>query len=158
MLNDEKWMKLAIQEAKKAENIGEVPVGAIIVKDDLIISRGHNHLISISDPTAHAEIQAIRSAGLFLKNYRMTELTLYVTLEPCVMCLGAIMNARIKRLVYGAFDPKTGVCGSCENLTNAKFFNHKLLIEGGILEGDCKKLLQKFFRDKRKNRKLNYNP
>jgi tRNA(adenine34) deaminase len=149
MTEDEKWMKIAIREAIKAQDEGEVPVGAILVKDGLLIAAGHNQCISFNDPSAHAEIQVLRKAGKKLKNYRLNGISLYVTLEPCAMCLGAIMHARIERIIYGANDLKTGVCGSCENLTSAKFFNHVIKVNGGILEKNCKKLLQNFFKSRR---------
>ena len=149
MNEDEKWMNLALEQAKKAEDEGEVPVGAILVKDGLIIARAHNQSISTNDATAHAEIQLIRAAGEKLKNYRLTGTSLFVTLEPCAMCLGAIMHARVERIVFGASDYKSGVCGSSANLINEKFFNHKIEIEGKILGQDCKKILQSFFKEKR---------
>ena len=149
MNNDEKWMQIAIQEAIKAEKEGEVPVGAVLVKDGLLIAKAHNQPISKNDATAHAEIQLIRAAGKKLKNYRLTETSLYVTLEPCAMCLGAMMLARIERIVYGAHDPKTGVCGSSENLINANCFNHKINLVSGVLENECKQLLKKFFISRR---------
>ena len=149
MNNDEKWMQIAIQEAIKAEKEGEVPVGAVLVKDGLIIAKAHNQPISINDATAHAEIQLIRAAGKKLKNYRLTETSLYVTLEPCAMCLGAIMHARIERIVYGAHDQKTGVCGSSEDLTNANCFKHKIHITGSVSERKCSQLLQTFFKSRR---------
>ena len=120
MIEDEKWMSFALKQARKAQKEGEVPVGAILVKDDLVIARAHNKPISTNDPTAHAEIQLIRAAGEELKNYRLPGTSLYVTLEPCAMCLGAIMHARIERVVFGAHDPKTGVCGSSENVQKAQ--------------------------------------
>jgi len=150
MNEDEKWMNLALAQARKAEEQGEVPVGAILIKDGLIIARAHNQPISTNDATAHAEIQLIRTAGKKLKNYRLNSTSLYVTLEPCAMCLGAIMHARIDRIIFGAFDPKTGVCGSCKDLISEVFFNHKIAITGGVLKNDCKKLLQVFFLSKRK--------
>ena len=149
MIEDEKWMSLALEQAGKAEKEGEVPVGAILVKDDLIIARAHNKPISTNDPTAHAEIQLLRAAGKELKNYRLPGTTLYVTLEPCAMCLGAIMHARIKRVVYGAHDPKTGVCGSSENFMEASCFNHKIDIASGVLENESKQLLKNFFNSRR---------
>ena len=149
MNEDEKWMQIAIQEAIKAEKEGEVPVGAVLVKDGLLIAKAHNQPISKNDATAHAEIQLIRAAGKKLKNYRLTETSLYVTLEPCAMCLGAIMHARIKRIVYGAYDPKTGVCGTSENLIDANCFNHKIDLVSGVLEIECKQLLKKFFISRR---------
>jgi tRNA(adenine34) deaminase len=149
MNQDEKWMQIAIQEAIKAEKDGEVPVGAVLIKDDLIIAKAHNQPISTNDATAHAEIQLIRAAGKIQENYRLTGTTLYVTLEPCAMCLGAMMHARIERIVFGAHDPKTGVCGSTENLTGANFFNHKIALTSGVLDSECKQLLKKFFISRR---------
>ena len=149
MIEDKQWMQIAIQEAIKAEKEGEVPVGAVLVKDGLLIAKAHNQPISKNDATAHAEIQLIRAAGKKLKNYRLTETSLYVTLEPCAMCLGAIMHARIKRIVYGAHDPKTGVCGSSEDLTNANCFKHKIHITGSVSERKCSQLLQTFFKSRR---------
>jgi tRNA(adenine34) deaminase len=150
MNDDEKWMKLAIREALLAESESEVPVGAVLVKDGKLIAKAHNQPISMHDATAHAEIQAIRKAGKKQKNYRLIGVTLYVTLEPCVMCLGALINARIERIVFGASDPKTGVCGSCANLNQEKIFNHKISIMGGILESENKEILQSFFKSRRK--------
>ena len=149
MIEDEKWMSFALEQARKAEKEGEVPVGAILVKDDLVIARAHNKPISSNDPTAHAEIQLIRTAGEELKNYRLPGTTLFVTLEPCAMCLGAIMHARIKRVVYGAHDPKTGVCGSSENFMEASCFNHKIDLASGVLENESKQLLKNFFNSRR---------
>jgi tRNA(adenine34) deaminase len=149
MIEDEKWMSFALEQARKAEKEGEVPVGAILVKGDLVIARAHNKPISSNDPTAHAEIQLIRTAGEELKNYRLTGTTLFVTLEPCAMCLGAIMHARIKRVVYGAHDPKTGVCGSSENFMEASCFNHKIDLTSGVLENESKQLLKNFFNSRR---------
>ena len=149
MNEDEKWMKIAIQEAIKAEKEDEVPVGAVLVKDGLVIAKAHNQPISTNDATAHAEIQLIRAAGKIQENYRLTGTSLYVTLEPCAMCLGAMMHARIERIVYGADDPKTGVCGSSENLIDANCFNHKIDLVSGVLEIECKQLLKKFFISRR---------
>jgi len=149
MIEDEKWMNLALEEARKAEHKGEVPVGAILVKDGLIVAQAHNEPISKNDSTAHAEIQLIRAGGLKLKNYRLNGTSLYVTLEPCAMCLGAMIHARINRVVFGALDPKSGVCGSTIDLTSESFFNHKIIIRGGVLEQDCKKILQSFFKTRR---------
>lgn len=149
MKDDKKWMELAIIEAQKAENIGEVPVGAILIKNDEIISYSYNQIITKNDPTAHAEIEVIRNAGKILENYRIVDSTLYVTLEPCAMCFSAMIHARIKRLVFGAFDIKTGVCGSNANLINANFYNHKIIVSGGILEESCSQLLRNFFISRR---------
>ena len=149
MNEDEKWMSLALEQAKKAEQEGEVPVGAILVKNGLIIARAHNQPITRNDPTAHAEIQLLRVAGEKLKNYRLTGTSLFVTLEPCAMCLGAIIHARVERIVFGAHDPKTGVCGSSENLLEANCFNHKINLVSGVLENESKQLLRKFFISRR---------
>ena len=149
MNEDEKWMSLALEQARKAEEEGEVPVGAILVKDDLLIAKAHNQPISTNDATAHAEIQLLRAAGRKLKNYRLTGTSLYVTLEPCAMCLGAIMHARVDRIVFGAHDPKTGVCGSSENLMDANCFNHKINLVSRVLENESKQLLKRFFISRR---------
>ena len=149
MNEDEKWMKIAIQEAIQAEKEDEVPVGAILVKDGLLIAKAHNQPISTNDATAHAEIQLIRTAGKEQENYRLTGTSLYVTLEPCAMCLGAMMHARIERIVYGTHDPKTGACGSSENLIDANCFNHKIALVSGVLENKCKQLLNNFFFSRR---------
>jgi len=149
MNEDKKWMSLALEQARKAEEEGEVPVGAILVKDGLLIAKAHNQPISTNDPTAHAEIQLIRAAGKKLKNYRLTGTSLYVTLEPCAMCLGAIMHARVEHVVFGAHDPKTGVCVSSENLMGAKCFNHKINLVSGVMENECRQLLKNFFNSRR---------
>ena len=149
MNDDEKWMSIALEQAKKAEKHGEVPVGAVLVKDGLLVAKAHNQPISTNDPTAHAEIQLIRAAGEKLKNYRLTGTSLYVTLEPCAMCLGAIMHARIDRLIFGTYDPKTGVCGSSENFMEASCFNHKIDLTSGVLENESKQLLKNFFNSRR---------
>ena len=146
----EKWMELAIQQALLAEKIDEVPVGAVLVQDDQLIAQAHNQPISNNDPTAHAEIQVLRKAGKNLENYRLPNTTLYVTLEPCTMCLGAMIHARVSRVVFGAFDKKTGVCGSCADLSSSECFNHSLIVEGGILAENCQSLLQDFFKKRRK--------
>ena len=151
MSNDEKWMTLAIKQAVKADTEGEVPVGAVIDKDGKLIAEAHNQPISTNDATAHAEIRLLRAAGKLQKNYRLVDTTIYVTLEPCAMCLGAMMHARIARIVYGASDPKTGVCGSRVDLTTESFFNHEMEISGGVLEKECKELLQSFFKSRRKD-------
>ena len=149
MNDDEKWMTIAIQEALKAEAEGEVPIGAVLVKDGFLIAQAHNQPISTSDATAHAEIQLLRAAGKELQNYRLTGTNLYVTLEPCAMCFGAMMHARIERIIYGAYDQKTGVCGSCEDLRDANCFMHEINITGGVLENECSQLLQSFFKSRR---------
>ncbi len=147
--DDEAWMRYAIRLAQRAEQLGEVPVGAVVVKDDRCIAEGWNASIATHDPTAHAEITALRRAGLVLENYRLCDATLYVTLEPCVMCMGAISHARIKRLVFGAFDPKRGAVCNALSLTDASFLNHRVSWHGGILETQCAELLRDFFRARR---------
>ena len=149
MTSDEQWMALAIKEAEKAEAMGEVPVGAVLVKDDILVAKGHNQPISTHDASAHAEIQLLRLAGRVIQNYRLTGTTLYVTLEPCAMCLGAMMHARVSRLVFGAYDPKTGVCGSKVDLSKEPCFNHEIEICGGVLESESKQQLQDFFQCRR---------
>ena len=149
MSNDEQWMRIAIEEANLAMDKNEVPVGAVLVKNDTLIAQAHNKPITKNDPTAHAEIQLLRKAGEQQKNYRLPESTLYVTLEPCTMCFGAMVHARIDRIVYGASDPKTGVCGSRMNLNEENFFNHKISITSGILEKESSELLKLFFKSKR---------
>lgn len=146
---DEAWMRYAFRLAQRAEQQGEVPVGAIVVKDGRCIAEGWNSSIVMHDPTAHAEIVVLRKAGLVLENYRLCDATLYVTLEPCVMCFGAISNARIKRLVFGAFDPKRGAVCNALNLADASFLNHRISWVGGVLELDCSELLRDFFRARR---------
>ena len=142
-------MRLAIEEAIKAQLKGEIPVGAVLTVNEKIISTAHNLSISHSDPTSHAEINAIRKSSENLGNYRLTGATLYVTLEPCAMCYGAIIHARITRLVFGAYDTKTGVCGSSIKLHEQECFNHVPEIIGGVLEEDCSLILRDFFKERR---------
>ena len=151
MNKDEKWMQIALNEANLAMNENEIPVGAVLVKNDKLITQSHNQPIRTNDPTAHAEIQLLRKAGEQQKNYRLIGSTIYVTLEPCTMCFGAMVHARIERIVFGASDPKTGVCGSCINLNKENFFNHKIAITGGVLENESSELLKKFFKSRRDN-------
>jgi tRNA(adenine34) deaminase len=146
---DEAWMRYTFRLAQRAEQQGEVPVGAIVVKDEQCIAEGWNSSIATHDPTAHAEIMALRKAGLALENYRLTGATLYVTLEPCVMCMGAISHARADRLVFGAFDPKRGAVCHALSLSDASFLNHRINWVGGVLEIDCSELLRDFFRARR---------
>ena len=147
--SDEQFMKLALQEAQKSQEMNEVPVGAIIIMNGEIISKSHNKSISQNDPTSHAEINALRNAANKVRNYRLTGATLYVTLEPCAMCYGAIVHSRIPRLVFGAYDPKTGVCGSSIKLHEQECFNHTPEIVGGVLEEDCSLILKDFFKERR---------
>ena len=157
MNEDEKWMQIAISEANLAKSKDEIPVGAVLIQNNELIAQAHNQPISHNDPTAHAEIQVLRIAAKQQRNYRLVGSTIYVTLEPCAMCLGAMMHARIKRIVFGASDPKTGVCGSCANLTSEAFFNHRIAVLGGILENESKEILQSFFKLRRKEQaKKNY--
>jgi tRNA(adenine34) deaminase len=146
---DETWMRHAIRLAQRAEQQGEVPVGAVVVRDGLCIAEGWNTSIITHDPTAHAEIASLRKAGVALENYRLVDATLYVTLEPCVMCMGAISHARIKRLVFGAYDPKRGAVCNALSLTDASFLNHRISWDGGVLEAECSELLRDFFKVRR---------
>jgi tRNA(adenine34) deaminase len=146
---DERFMREALLLAQRAWDAGEVPVGAVVVQDGEIIGRGFNQPISSSDPTTHAEIVALRDAAQYLKNYRLSECELYVTLEPCMMCVGAMLHARLKRVVFGATDPKTGVCGSVLNLPAEAKLNHHASFEGGVLVEECSELLKAFFRERR---------
>lgn len=146
---DEAWMRHAIRLAQRAQEQGEVPIGAVLVKDNQVIAEGWNIPIAAHDATAHAEIIAIREAGLILQNYRLIDTTLYVTLEPCVMCMGAISHSRIKRLVFAATDPKRGAVCSALSLSAAPFLNHVVEWQGGVLETECSTLLRDFFRAKR---------
>ncbi len=150
---DIKYMKIALEEAKKALSIYEVPVGAILVYKGEIIGRGYNIRESSKDPTAHAEMIAIREASNHLDAWRLTGSTMYVSLEPCAMCAGAIVNARIDRLVIGARDPKRGCCGTVEDLTNHEKFNHRVDVEFGVLEKESRQILSQFFKDLRNAKK-----
>ena len=149
MINDEFYMKCAIEEAKKAGQLGEVPIGAVIVKDNEIISRAHNLRETLQQPTAHAEHLAIERAAEVVGSWRLEDCTLYVTLEPCVMCAGTIVMSRIPRVVYGAMDPKGGCSGSLMDLLQQPQFNHRAIVEHGVLEETCGNLLRHFFRDLR---------
>ncbi|MFZ3322277.1 MAG: tRNA adenosine(34) deaminase TadA [Usitatibacter sp.] len=142
-------MREALALADDAARAGEVPVGAVVVKDGRIIGRGFNRPITTSDPTAHAEIVAMREAAAHLGNYRLTGCELFVTLEPCVMCVGAMAHARIARIVYGTADPKTGACGSMVNLPALDTFNHHGRFEGGLLAEECGAILKRFFAERR---------
>lgn len=147
---DIKYMQHAIEIAKAATENNEVPVGALVVKDGVIIGQGGNATIGSHDPTAHAEIIAMREAAATLGNYRLVDCTLYVTLEPCAMCAGAIQHARIARLVYGASDPKTGACGSVVNLMAEAKLNHHTEVKNGVLSEECGALLSAFFKERRR--------
>lgn len=152
---DQKFMLLALKEAQKSYNKEEIPVGAVIVKDGQIIARGHNLKETKNDTTNHAEIIAIKKASKKLKSWRLTGCTMYVTLEPCTMCAGALIQARLDKVVIGTMDEKTGACGSVLNVLEDYKFNHKVEIEKGILEKECRDILQSFFRELRKIRKNN---
>ena len=143
------WMGIALEEAQKAAASDEVPVGAVLIYQHQEVARGHNQPIGLHDPSAHAEIVVLRRAAHHLQNYRLPNTSLYVTLEPCLMCAGAIMNARIEQVYFGAKDPKTGCVGSVINVFDNEQLNHHCEIAGGILEHDCAKVLQDFFKLKR---------
>ncbi|HJU83233.1 MAG TPA: tRNA adenosine(34) deaminase TadA [Holophagaceae bacterium] len=142
------FMRLALEEAEDAERADEVPIGAVLVLGGQVMGRGHNCPITAHDPSAHAEIQALRSAGRYLQNYRLAGSTLYVTLEPCLMCFGALLQARVDRVVYGASDPKVGVSRLLPALADARL-NHSFRLEGGLLEDECRAQLQGFFQARR---------
>mgnify|MGYP001814004331 CR=1 FL=1 len=149
-MSDEYWMQRALELAKRAEAAGEVPVGAVIVRYGELIAEGWNQPIGSSDPTAHAEIIALREAGQKLKNYRLLDAELYVTLEPCPMCVGAMLHARVGRVIYAAPDPKTGALGGAYDLLNSVGHNHSFEVTSGIMEKQSRALLQEFFRERRK--------
>jgi tRNA(adenine34) deaminase len=151
-MNDELWMEEALREAQRAAILGEVPVGAVVVCDGHVVGRGSNRPISDSDPTAHAEVIALREAGKTIGNYRLGGCELYVTVEPCAMCAGAITHARVKRLIYGADDPKAGAVTSVLRALNAADTNHKVEVTAGVLAGRAMEMLQSFFRERRKSR------
>ena len=146
---DEIYMKQALGEAQKAFDEEEVPVGAVVVYKGEIIGRAHNQIKTLKDPTAHAEMIAVTQAASFLENERLNECDLYVTIEPCSMCVGAAVLGRIKRIVFGASDPKTGACGSAVELTKPGLFNHNIEVTAGVLEPECRTIIQEFFLAKR---------
>jgi len=149
-LTDIDYMRLALREAEKAGQNNEVPIGSVIVaKTGEIISNAQNMTICLSDPTAHAEMLALRKAAHFLGNYRLVEATLYTTIEPCIMCMGAIIHARLKRVVYGATDPKWGGAGSLYDFSEDERLNHRVSVSSGVCEDECRELMQSFFRNKR---------
>jgi tRNA(adenine34) deaminase len=149
MTSDDERMRAAIELAREAAAAGEVPVGAVVVKEGRVIGRGYNRPISSADPTAHAEIVALREACAAEGNYRLPGCELYVTLEPCAMCVGAMVHARLARVVFGAHDPKTGACGSIADLPALARFNHHARFEGGVLALECAELLKRFFAERR---------
>lgn len=144
-------MGRALELAREAADNGEVPVGAVLVKDGEIIAEGFNHPIGLNDPTAHAEIMTLRRAGLALQNYRLLDTTLYVTLEPCAMCAGAMVHARVGRLVYGATEPRTGAAGSIVNIVEHDALNHRMSVTGGVCAAEASIMLKEFFAARRKN-------
>ena len=148
-MNDSVFMRQAIDQAHNAWALGEVPVGAIVVRDDVVIATGFNQPIGTHDPTAHAEIMALRAAASILGNYRLPGCSLFVTLEPCAMCAGAMLHARLARVVYGAIDPKTGACGSVIDLFAQAQLNHQTEVTGGVLGEDCGVMLKEFFVERR---------
>ena len=153
-MDEEFFMRAALELARQAEAAGEVPVGAVVVKDGVIIGRGFNSPISRSDPSAHAEMLALREAAKHLGNYRLVDCQLFVTLEPCLMCAGAMMHARIARLVYGASDPKTGACGSVVNTFAEPRLNHHTALSGGVLAKECGQMLSNFFSARRAQKSI----
>lgn len=152
--NDEYWMHHALTLAQRAWQEGEVPVGAVLVHHNQVIGEGWNRPIGHHDPTAHAEIMALRQGGVVLQNYRLIDTTLYVTLEPCVMCAGAIIHSRISRLVFGACDTKTGAAGSLVDILHHPGMNHQVVVVGGVLASSCSDMLSDFFRKRRQEKKL----
>lgn len=150
---DEKYMQIALKEAEKAEKKGEVPIGAVIVHEDKVIATGYNHRETTQTTLSHAELIAIEKANKVLKSWRLEDCILYVTLEPCPMCAGAIVQSRIKRVVYGASDPKAGCAGTLMNLLQEDKFNHQVEVTSGVLKEECSALLSDFFRQLRKEKK-----
>ena len=149
MSNDEKWMQRALELARHAESLGEVPVGAVLVLNDECLAEGWNQPVSSHDPSAHAEMITLREGGKKINNYRLCDTTLYVTLEPCAMCAGAIIHARVNRVVIGADDPRTGACGSVFQLLQSDKLNHRCEISRGVMQSECAELLQDFFKQRR---------
>ncbi len=149
IIDYEKWMKVAFREAEKAFEQDEVPIGAVVVKNGIIIGRGYNQCESLNDPTAHAEIIAITSAANTIKNWRLKDCQLYVTKEPCPMCAGALVNARIDMVAFGMYDEKEGCCGSLYQLCRDFRFKHQLIVKGGIMENACTLIVQEFFKKQR---------
>lgn len=156
-VDHEFWMEQALLEARKAQAIGEVPIGSVLVRQGQIIGRGYNQVETTKDPTAHAEILAIREAAGQVGGWRIPDSTLYVTMEPCSMCAGAIVLARIDQLIIGAMDPKAGACGSLSNIPQDQRLNHSVIIESGILEEKCSQLVRQFFQSLRARNKVRKN-
>ena len=147
---DEKYMKMALEEAEKAGQGGEIPVGAVLLKGDQVLAKDHNRCIELNDPTAHAEILVLRKGGKILRNYRLNETVMYVTVEPCPMCVSAMVHGRIRRLVYGTPEPKFGAVESKFTLLNDDGLNHKVKVNRGILEKECSEMLKTFFNERRR--------
>jgi tRNA(adenine34) deaminase len=156
--HDQRFMRLALEEASRATTVGEVPIAAVLVQNSDVLASAHNLRESLQDPTAHAEMIVIRMAAEQLRSWRLTDTTLYVTLEPCPMCAGAIVQSRITRLVFGAWDPKAGACGSLFDIPADRRLNHRVDIVGGVLEQESRSLLQNFFRPKRITLPANNEP
>jgi len=156
-MNDEYWMRQAITLAEAAAIHNEVPVGAIVVKDGELVGRGFNQPIMLNDPSAHAEMQALRDAASNITNYRLIDCTMYVTLEPCIMCAGAIVHSRIKRLVFGATEPKAGAIVSQVRQLDAAYLNHKTMYEGGVCADECGQIIRRFFSRRRKEKSKKNN-
>ena len=152
LTNDELWMEEALRCAQRALEIGEVPVGAVVVREGRLVGRGWNQNILGTDPTAHAEVMALREAGTAVGNHRLVDCDLFATIEPCAMCAGAMVHARVRRLVYGADDPKAGAVRSVMQVLNHPDLNHKIDVRGGVLAGRCADIVQKFFRNRRDRR------
>ena len=152
MLTHEGWMRLALKEAEKAYTLGEVPVGAVVIQENRIVGKGYNQTETLQDPTAHAEMIAISAAANTLESWRLEKCSLYVTLEPCSMCAGAIVMARIEHVFVGAMDPKAGACGSLRNIVQDHRLNHRVQLETGVLDGESAGMLKSFFREVRAGR------
>ena len=146
---EKKYMRMALEEARQALKEGEIPIGAVLVSEGEVLARAHNMPISLNDPTAHAEILVLRDAALKKKNYRLPNTSLYVTVEPCLMCVGALVHARVNKLIFGASDPKAGACGSVYDILSSPGILHKITVVSGILEEECMEIIQEFFKKKR---------
>lgn len=150
LAEDEKWMRLALAQAREAERLGEVPVGAVLVSHGELLAEGFNQPITLNDPSAHAEVVVLRKAARLLSNYRLPDSTLYVTVEPCTMCAGSLVHARVKRLVYGATEPRAGAIASQLQILSQPFYNHRVEVLGGVLAQECGQIMSEFFARKRR--------
>lgn len=150
LADDEKWMRLALAQAREAERLGEVPVGAVLVRNGELLAEGFNQPITLNDPTAHAEVVVLRKAAQLASNYRLPDATLYVTVEPCTMCAGSLVHARVKRLVYGAQEPRAGAIASQLQVLSQPFYNHRVEVLGGVLADECSAVMKAFFARKRR--------